>query len=138
MSGRALRVVREQGGVVLFAVADQGAVASSRCVQLHASPGTPEGPVRAVRLPEQVFAELLRSAIAESFDPTVYGSKHAWRLATRHAQVLARWEPDLVFTLRSAAVGRFGSAWVEVPVPRAPLRVAYALPAPLPALGLGG
>jgi hypothetical protein len=73
----------------------------------------------AVSVRRRGFDALLQAALAKDFDPALYASKHAWRLATRYAPVLVEWEPSPDgteiprFVLHGPLVRRFAEEWVE-------------------------
>ncbi|MBX2800449.1 MAG: DUF4291 family protein [Myxococcales bacterium] len=71
------------------------------------------------------FEQLLHQAVPEEFDPTLYGQKNSWRLATRFACTLVRWTSDVdvhgktlghhtpAFSLRGPAMRQLQEVWVE-------------------------
>lgn len=58
--------------------------------------GTAEGRevVLAVSLAREVFDGWVHQAVLAEYRPEVYAQRRSWQLATRYAQVLARWEDE--------------------------------------------
>jgi hypothetical protein len=78
----------------------------------------------AVKLSRSGFDELLNMAVLDDYVPALYPSRHAFRLATRFAQVLVSWHDDVDadgvelgaatvrVALRESALRAFTERWV--------------------------
>ncbi len=47
-----------------------------------------------IKLSHSVFLEILRQSVETSFNPALYESEHAWRLALARSDVRHQWDPD--------------------------------------------
>jgi hypothetical protein len=67
----------------------------------------------AIRLHRAGFDAMLNAALKEEFDPEIYPSKRAWRLALRFSPVLVEWDADVArFVILGPLIRTFAETWV--------------------------
>ena len=87
-SNRAVRVVVQDGGVLVHESVEEG----SRVVRWTLGADAPAGSrLRLVEGP--VFDAILLQAVHGRFEPGIYLTRQAWRTARRYARVLVHWQP---------------------------------------------
>jgi len=80
--------------------------------------------VLAIRLRRDGFDEVLRRAVASTFNPEVHGAREAWEAAVARSDVRFQWDPDhhpsgapvsrraIQLGLRGEALERYAREWI--------------------------